>query len=259
MLKWRWMTAGLLLAVVLQGAEPGIETVLDRAARVAESFAADFPAVACTEKVTQAKFNEARKPVAGGTALYDYLILLDTEGGGFTVEESRLPRQAQSRPPAQPLLATTGFAVMLVIFHPHFQPSYRFTRLEPELREGTVWERIQFEHVSGEPTPSVLEVRGREYPLAWRGTAWIHPESGRVSRIQTELSQPLEDIGLVSLSSDVEYGPAHGLTFWAPRTAVIEAHTRHQHWRNTHEFSGYRRFEVSAEQKVQAVREGGRQ
>lgn len=249
------MAVSLALALAARGADAATERILERAARAAEAFAADFPAVACTEKVTQAKFNEAHKAVASGAGLYDYLILLDTEGGGFTVEESRLPRSAQKKQPAQPLLATTGFAVLQVIFHPHFQPSYRFTRLEPEVRGGTTYERIGFEHVSGEPSPSVLEVRGREYPLAWRGTAWIDPESGRVARIETELSQPLEDIGLVSLKSEVEYAPAQGLAFWAPRTAVIEAHTRHQHWRNTHEFSGYRRFEVSAEQKVQAVRE----
>lgn len=249
----------LALALAARGADPETEKILELAARAAEKFAAEFPAVACSEKVTQTKFSEGPKIVARGVGLYDYLILLDTEGGGFTVEESRLPRGGQKKDPAQPLLATTGFAVMEVIFHPHFQSSYRFTRLEPEVREGTVWERIHFEHVSGEPSPSVLEVRGREYPLAWRGTAWIHPVTGEVSRIQTELSQPLEDIGLVSLKSDVEYGPAPGLQFRAPRTAVIEAHTRHQHWRNTHEFSGYRRFEVSAEQRVQAVREGGKQ
>ncbi|MBI4890825.1 MAG: hypothetical protein HY821_09400 [Acidobacteria bacterium] len=247
-------TIGLLFALSLaaQGADAEVDRLLALAARAAERFVAGFPAVACTEKVTQVKFNEARKAVASGTGLYDYLILLDTEGGGFTVEESRLSRQNQSKEPAQPLLATTGFAVMIVIFHPHFQPSYRFTRLEPEVIAGTAWERLQFEHLSGEPSPSVLEVRGRQYPLTWRGTAWIHPETGMVGRIRTELSQPLEDIGLVSLRSDVEYGATRGLVFWAPRTAVIEADTLHQHWRNSHEFSDYRRFEVSSQQNVQA-------
>jgi len=252
------LTASLLL-LLAQAAPPHalaeLDSLLDRTARATEKFAAEFPAVACNESVTQAKFVEGPKIVARQESQFDYLILLNTEGGDFSVEESRLNRGKDRKDPQQPLLATTGFAVMLLVFHPHFQPSYHFSRLGAETRDGVAWEKIQFEHESGKPSPSVLEVRGRQYPLAWRGVAWIHPETGVVSRIQTELRDPLEDIGLLSLKSDVTYAKASGaIPVWLPRTAVIEAHTRHQHWRNTHEFSAYRRFEVSSEQKVQGVK-----
>jgi hypothetical protein len=145
---------------------------------------------------------------------------------------------------------------MQVLFHPHFQPSYRFEEIEPETSGGIAWRRLRFEHLAGHSSPTVLEVKGREYPIAWRGTAWLHPETGVLKRIQTELREPLPDIGLLSLSSVVDYDAASpAIPIWVPRVAVVEARTAHQHWRNQHEFSAYRRFEVNVQQKVQELKQ----
>lgn len=226
--------------------------LLDQAARQAEEFAALFPALACTEKLTQVKFAQGEKIANRRESTFDYLILLEAAGDSFTVEESRLEKSRPQKDPQQALLATTGFAVMQVVFHPYFQASYEFQELEPETRNGALWRRIRFEHLPGHASPTVLEVKGREYPIAWRGTAWLDAKTGAVGRMETELREPLADIGLQSLTSVVDYGPwATAVTVWVPKLAVVEARTAHQRWRNQHEFSAYRRFEVSAEQKVQ--------
>ncbi|MGJ5814823.1 hypothetical protein [Paludibaculum fermentans] len=223
-------------------------------ARQAEEFATLFPSLACTEKLTQVKFAQGDKVANRRESIFDYLILLETAGDSFTVEESRLEKSRAQKEPPQALLATTGFAVMQVVFHPHFQPSFEFQEIAPDTTGGVVWRRIRFEHLPGHVSPTVLEVKGREYPIAWRGTAWVHPETGAIGRIQTELREPLADIGLESLTSTVEYGPgAAAVTVWVPRLAIVEARTAHQRWRNQHEFSAYRRFEVSSEQKVQEI------
>ena len=225
--------------------------LLERAGRQAEEFATLFPSLACTEKLTQVKYGQGEKIASRRESVFDYLILLETTGDSFTVEESRLEKSRPQKDPQQALLATTGFAVMQVVFHPFFQGSYDFKEIEPETRDGVTWRRVHFEHLPGHASPTVLEVKGREYPIAWRGTAWLSPETGAVSRIQTELREALADIGLESLTSTVEYGPgAASVTAWVPRLAVVEARTAHQHWRNQHEFSAYRRFEVTSEQKV---------
>ena len=39
-------------------------------------------------------------------------------------------------------------------------------------------------------------------------------------------------------------------SFWLPAQATVEVESRHQHWRNTHEFSGYRRFAVDTKEQV---------
>jgi hypothetical protein len=39
-------------------------------------------------------------------------------------------------------------------------------------------------------------------------------------------------------------------SFWLPDQAIIEVESRHQHWRNTHRFSGYKRFAVDTKEQV---------
>lgn len=238
------------LAQASAGAE--LAGLLEKASRQAERFAVDFSAVTCTEMVVQMKLSPEDKVIVRRAETYDYLILLNRSGDGFSFEESRILRSGPGKQPQQPLLATTGFAVLALVFHPDYQSSYRFARLEPEVLGGRRWERVRFDPIPGRNSPSLLEVGGRQYPLEWRGVAWLEPESGAAGRIEVEIPGAFEDIGLTSLRSVVEYEP-DGAGHWLPRRAVIEARTRRQRWRNQHEFTAYRRFEVSTQQKVEEV------
>lgn len=100
----------------------------------------------------------------------------------------------------------------------------------------------------------MLQVGQREYPIAWKGEAWLEESSGSAGRIKTELRDPLEDIGLQSLQAEVRYAPLPAAGEWAPLQASVEAHTKHQHWRNTHEFSSFRRFEVNTQEKREGLK-----
>jgi hypothetical protein len=39
-------------------------------------------------------------------------------------------------------------------------------------------------------------------------------------------------------------------TYWLPAYATVEVESRHQHWRNTHIFSAYKRFSVNTKEQV---------
>lgn len=235
--------------------DPALESLLDRLSGQAARFATEFPAVACTEQVTQLKFAPGPRILHRLETKFDYLILVNADNGDFSVEESRLALGKAAREPSQPLLSTTGFAALLLVFHPRFLSSYRFSLLEPETRDGVAYQRIQFVHTDGEASPSVMEAHNRQYPVAWRGVAWIDPATTQVARLHTELREPMEDVGLRQLTSEVTYAPS-ALTprIWLPSSAVIEAHTAHQHWRNTHQFSAFRKFDVNAETLVKGVK-----
>jgi hypothetical protein len=64
----------------------------------------------------------------------------------------------------------------------------------------------------------------------------------------------MEDVGLRALRSDMRFAPVafrHTQeSFWLPEQAIIEVESRHQHWRNTHKFSGYKRFAVDTKEQV---------
>jgi hypothetical protein len=56
------------------------------------------------------------------------------------------------------------------------------------------------------------------------------------------------------MRSQVEFNPVpfQGAkdTYWFPSRASVEVETPRQHWRNTHNFTDYKRFSVSTEEKV---------
>lgn len=236
--------------------DAALPALLEKAAEHGRRFASEFPAYTCSERVQQVKYGQGNHVDAKQEELYDYLILIHGEGGGLAFEESRIRRQGPEKKPQRPLLATTGFAVLSVIFHEDFQSSYRFRRLGPEALGGRMAEKVAFEAVRGRPSPSVLEVGGRQYALDWRGIAWLDPASGAVMRIEADLAGTLDDIGLVGLRAEVDYAAVEGAqALWLPRQAVIEARTLRQRWRNVHAFSGFRRFEVQTEQKIGEVRQ----
>jgi hypothetical protein len=248
-------SVGLALITASLAYGDDLALLLERAGRQAETAAEKLSSMACTERVVQTKFDTNLKVLERRESAYDYLVMVNTEGGEFSVEESRLEQKSQSKPSAKPLVASTGFATLLVIFHPHFQSSFRFEDLGLEEDSGRKWRHLRFEHLPGAPTPTVLQVAEREYPISWKGEAWLEDSTGNAVRVRTELLEPLEDIGLQSLRAEVRYAPLPQTPAdWAPVQATVEAHTKHQHWRNIHDFTAYRRFEVNAQEKREAVK-----
>ena len=231
--------------------------LLDRIGQRVKQSWDDLISVACTEKLTQEKLNEKGKPVLNNRSTYDYLISLNWDKGQLLVDESRLEvGPPQKKRPESALLATRGFATLLLILHPEFQQSYRFTILPDEDTAGRKLARVSFLPLNGARSPGVMELKGREYPISWEGTAWIDPLTASVIRIQAHWKEPAEELGLELLSSDVRYAAVSlrgDRSYWLPEAALIEVKTRHQHWRNSHQFEHYKLFSVEADSAVKEV------
>ena len=230
--------------------------LLDRIGQRVKQAWDDLTAVACTEKLTQEKFNEKGKAVLSSRSTYDYLISLNWDKGELLVDESRLEvGPPQKKRPDSALLATRGFATLLLIFHPQFQSSYHYAFLSEEEDGGRKLSRVQFLPLNRARSPGVMELKGHEYPIAWEGTAWIDPSTASVVRIQAHWKEPAEELGLETLSSDVHYAavPLRNRTYWLPEAALIEVKTKHQHWRNSHQFEHYKLFSVEADSELKEV------
>ena len=155
---------------------------------------------------------------------------------------------------AKPLLATTGFATLMLILHPYYQDSFEFSDLGVVSEGGHELRRLGFVFRPGKRSPSVLRSGSREYPLAWKGEVLLDETTGQVASIHATLGGQLEEIGLESLEATVRYGAADGRNGgeWLPLEAVIDLRTRHQHWRNVHTFAGYKHFDVTTTEKREA-------
>jgi len=244
----------LLIALSAPAADTVGADVLARTRAQVANFLKLFSEVRCFEEVSQIKLTKHGKVEHQEKSVYDYLVIAQESGSDLSLQESRLEQQGTAKKTNVPMLVTNGFATLLLVFHPSYQDSFDFSPPEMEVANGQTLAKIRFRHRPNKPSTTELVLRGREYPLDLAGTAWIDPESGSIVRIEAELAQSMDDIGLRVLRTDVEYAPVtlRGVdaTLRLPSMAKVEVETARQHWRNVHRFRGYQRFDVSVEETV---------
>jgi hypothetical protein len=254
------LTSLLLCAIApLSVAETSsLQETIGRANDQVAKFVEKFSDVKCTEHVTQEKFKADGKVELKEESTYDYLVILTNAGGEISLDESRLAvhEQKKNEKKGVSMLVSNGFATLFLVFHPYYSSGFEFTDLGEEQLNGQKFEKVQFKHISGMRSPAALSLRGREYPLDLAGVAWIDPTSGVIGKIDAGLAASMEDIGLKSMRSEVQFQPVAFKNvkdaYWFPAQASVEVETPRQHWRNTHNFTDYKQFSVSTEEKVAA-------
>ena len=251
----RTLIAVLALNSLARGAS--LAELRDLAAKSAEREVAALTSVACTETLVATKVNRKNKTEEKRRQTFDYVVLVDTEGGDLVITESRIEQGKAKSATPEPLLASTGFATMMLIFHPYYQNSFEFSDQGLTEENGRQWRRLGFELRPGQRSPSVLRSGAREYPLAWKGELLIDEKTGQVASIHAGLGSHLEEVGLEHLEATVHFGaqPRLETAEWLPTEAVIDLETRHQHWHNVHTFGSYKKFDVNTIEKQGAPKE----
>ena len=250
------MVAGTCLAQASSSSGGiNLNDMLARTGTQVTGFLDQFSDVKCTEEVEQIKLGTEGKVELKQESTYDYLVILTNSGGELMLDESRLAvREAKRDKKNTPLLVSNGFATLFLVFHPYYAASFQFALAGDALSDGQPLTKVSFQHIPGTRSPAALALRGREYPLELSGVAWINPKTGVITRIEAGIESSLEDVGLKSLHSEVEFGPAPFRDmkepYWFPTVATVEVETPRQHWRNTHRFTDYKRFSVSTEEQV---------
>jgi hypothetical protein len=260
--------AGLALLLIVAASlraqsAPAPGSPLDRVQRQVIAFFAKMSDLTCTESVVQQKFRPDGHIQTSAQSKYDYLIMVQGSREDLALNESRIEAPGAPHKPL-PLLVTNGFSMLLLVFHPYYQQSFR---LEPEVASfvnGRMLMPVHFTHIPGTRSPAALSLRGRQYPLDLEGTAWIDQQSGEIDRMEATLANDMSDVGLRSLHVEVDYTPstlASAAGIALPSRAVIDLETPRQHWRNTHVFTGYKSFSTAAQQAttVKVVTPDGQQ
>ncbi len=255
---WFLVAWALACGSAAAASPPSTEALLRSTGRSLESFWDQLSTVNCVESVQQQKLDSKGKATYRQESSFDYLVLLQMTGNEVVVDESRTPIKEAAAQKNAPLLVTNGFATLALIFHPVFQNAFEYAPPEEVIDGGRSLLKVQFQHVHGARSPSALRLRGHNYPVEWRGNAWIDPESGAIVRIVAEAA-PMEDVGLKTMTAEVRYAPqefsGQAAPYWLPATATIEVETQRQHWRNIHSFSKYRLFSVDVKVETEAPKE----
>lgn len=249
-----WLPCGLMLAMAaagVAGQSAPASSSTDQAQRQVIAYLAKLANLHCTESVLQEKLAANGHVERSERAQYDYLIMIEGDGDGFQLNESRLETSSTKHKPL-PMLVTNGFSTLLLIFHPYYRDSFLFEAGAEETVNGKPAIPLRFAPVAGRRTPAALALRGREYPLELQGTAWLDKQSGQVVRMDAGLLRDMSDIGIRSLRVRVDYKPSDlgktSGTLILPYQAVVDLATPRQHWRNTHIFNDYKSFSTEAEQ-----------
>lgn len=232
-----------------------LSQLLERTSKQTSQFLEQFSDVKCTEQVQQEKLGKDEKVQLNEESTYDYLVILSNEGGDLSIAESRIPvHEAKKDRKNTSMLLSNGFATLFLVFHPYYSDAFKFTLAGEEELNGRILEKVSFEHIPGMKSPAALALRGREYPLELKGTAWIEAETGSIAKIEAGIADTLEDVGLKALSSEIEFAPLTfkdaRQTYWFPTQARVEVETPKQHWRNLHQFTQYKKFSVTTEEQV---------
>jgi hypothetical protein len=238
-----------------RAADDSLEELLHRTSEHVSAYLDRISEVSCSERVLQEKLGDGGKTIEKEESAFNYLVLLSSASGEVSLVESRLADEDKPAKKLQrPLLVSNGFATLFLVFHPYYAPGFKFTDGGEEAVNGRTIAKVHFEHIPGTRTPAALAVGGREFPLDLSGIAWIDMETGTITRIAAGIDTGMEDVGLRTMRSDVVYTPVNFHnppdTYWLPSQVTIEVETRHQHWRNTHRFSDYKKFSVNTKETL---------
>lgn len=244
----------VLIALAAQQSQGATSTgIIDQVQMKMAKYLQNLADVHCTESVTQEKLAPNGHIELKEQAVYDYLIMMQGGADDFELNETRVAASAE-KPKTAPasMLVSNGIATALLVFHPYYRDSFKFDIGASEMVDGEQLIPIHFEPIDGRRAPAALALRGREYPLALKGTVWVDSKSAEVVRVDAGLAKDMSDIGLHAMHIHVEYHPVHlGAAIPAvdlPATAVVDVTTAKQHWRNTHVFSAYKSFSIDTEQ-----------
>jgi hypothetical protein len=203
----------------------------------------------CTENVNQTILDTQGRMAYQEHSMFNYRLRADAAGKSLKFVEARQRIEAPFRDPNRTVLITDGFGNMLLILHPDYRASYTFEAQGEEAVAGVDAAKFNFKAIPGASSPVMLQVRGENYSVDLDGTVWIEPGTGNVVKLVAFSSSNMEELGMHSMRSEIEYLPAvlHNPeeSYWMPASAVIDVETTHRHWRNIHRFTAYKRFQAS--------------
>jgi hypothetical protein len=135
-----------------------------------------------------------------------------------------------------------------------YEASYTFEPAGSESVGGVSYDMIHFVPVPDASSPASLRLRGKNYALPLTGTIWVDPHSGAIVKLEAKVDSGMSDLGLAGLRSEVHYAPHRFReseeSVWIAESAVIDVSTPRKHWRNSHRFSDYKRFNVNVHEEI---------
>jgi hypothetical protein len=178
--------------------------------------------------------------------------------GTFLLEEFRNGTNDAEQFPAH--TATRGSPAMALIFHPALADGFDFRCEGLGQRDGREAWMVHFVQRPDRPIQiRSYSVAGKSFPLALEGRVWVDPGNNQVIRLESELVNPITEIGLTHEHFMIDYKPVQfrstGQQLWLPQMAELYVERKGKRFYRRHSFSDFRLFNVDAAQSIQTPSE----
>ncbi|HTT18352.1 MAG TPA: tetratricopeptide repeat protein [Candidatus Sulfotelmatobacter sp.] len=213
----------------------------------------DLARFAAIEDLVHQTLDAYGNPVRTETRKFDYVASIsEVEPGYLAVAEDRAAKLSLSDYPGN--IASTGFATLALVFHPHMRDNFDLVCEGLGDWHGKASWLVRFQQRSDRPNRMhSYKVGDQFHPVPLKGRAWISTDKFQIMRIEAEMVKPMPEIQLLSEHQVVEYGPVpfpkRNTTLWLPKSAEIYFDFRKHRYYRRHSFDHYMLFSVDSEEK----------
>ena len=236
---------------------PGVtcptDRVVEESGKRVQELVDDLSRFAAIEDLLHQTLDDYGNPVRTETRKFDYVASIsEVEPGYLAVDENRNSKLSVSDYPGK--IASTGFATLAFVFHPHMRDNFDIVCEGLGDWHGQASWLVRFQQRNDRPNRMhTYKVGNQFHPVPLKGRAWITSDKFQIVRIEAEMVTPMPEIQLLSEHQVVDYGPIpfprKNTTLWLPKSAEIYfAFRRHRYYRR-HSFDHFMLYSVDTEEK----------
>jgi Flp pilus assembly protein TadD len=246
----------------LHGIEPATDqeatgAILRAVGENVQSQFQNFADTVSSERVQQQTLRSKGTAYSSLDQKCEYLMLAQPQKAGVDIQEYRTDlhgARIELGGAQRGFMITSGFASADLIFHPIYQSDADFRYLGRQKIQGRAALVIAF---AQKPRIARLFERfnsgNASVLILVQGLAWIDAETNRILRLRTDLLKPAREVRLNSQTTELDYGEVRfggaPASFWLPRRVVVTIEWRGKNFRNVHEYSDFRLFNVQTDEK----------
>jgi len=236
------------LAALLQGVGQRMKQLVD-----------DLQKFRATEHIEHFKVDADGKRHAAQGRIFDYVVSVTQESNGaFQLDEFRNGDVGRDQFPAG--IATEGLPALALLFHPTLASDFNFKCEGLGYWQARPAWLVRFEQRADRPNRiRDYVVKNVHYPVPIKGRAYIDAATLEVLRLESELDEPVDKIGLTVERFTINYAAVQFRTgaqeLWLPQTAELYVEQKGHRYYREHSFKNFQVFVVNTNQKVQAPRE----
>ena len=229
------------------------EKVIEESGKRVQELVEDVTRFAAVEDLFHQALDQYGTPVRTETRKFNYVASISEPQPGFlAVDEYRADKLSLSGYPDN--IASTGFAALALVFHPHMRDNFEMLCEGLGDWHGQPSWLVHFRQRDDRPNRMhSYKVGSQVYAVNLKGRAWITADKFQIVRIEAEMVNPMPEIQLLSEHQVVEYGPVpfqkKETTLWLPKNAEIYfAFRKHRYYRR-HSFDHYMLYAVDSDEK----------